>query len=120
MSSPTDRTEKHDEPSAYAPKWVRDRNQEKRYDFPNVAKGEYPAHEQINDQARVRRPLDETFQGESGLPLPRSLDPELVGEPRAAARGTGRLAALGGLTIAACIGAAIALFITGKLPSDFN
>jgi hypothetical protein len=82
MSSPTDRTEKHDDPSAYAPKWARDRNQEKRYEFPSVAEGEFPEHnEQISDQARARRPLDANFRGEAGLPLPRSLDPEFVREP---------------------------------------
>jgi branched-chain amino acid transport system substrate-binding protein len=121
MSSPTDRTEKHDDPSAYAPKWARDRNQEKRYEFPSVAEGEFPEHnEQISDQARARRPLDANFRGEAGLPLPRSLDPEFVREPRPAPRATGRVAALGGLIIAASIGAAIALFITSKFPSEFN
>jgi hypothetical protein len=121
MSSPTDRTEKHDDPSAYAPKWARDRNQEKRYEFPGVAEGEFPEHnEQISDQARARRPLDANFRGEAGLPLPRSLDPEFVREPRPAPRATGRVAALGGLIIAASIGAAITLFITSKFPSEFN
>jgi ABC-type branched-subunit amino acid transport system substrate-binding protein len=120
MSSPTDRTAKHDHPSAYAPKWVRDRNQEN--EFPGVARGEFPApDEQIKDRPRAHRPLDENFQGEAGLPLPRSLDPGFAREPRPAPRGTGRLAALGGLAIAAAaIGAAIALFITGKFPSEFN
>src|SRR5215468_2320688 len=121
MSSPTDRTEKHDDPSAYAPKWVRDRNQEKRHEFPSVAEGESPEHnEQIGDQARARRPLDGNFRGEAGLRLPRSLDPEFVREPRRAPRATGRLAALVGLIIAASVGAAIALFATGKLPSELN
>src|SRR5262245_40595268 len=120
MSSPTDRTEKHDDPSAYAPKWVRDRNQEKRYESP-IAEGEFPEHnEQISDQARARRPLDANFRGEAGLHLPRSLDPEFVREPRPAPRATGRLAALGGLIIATSVGAAIALFATGKLPSELN
>src|SRR5260370_6298610 len=121
MSSPTDRTEKHDDPSAYAPKWARDRNQEKRYEFPSVAEGEFPEHnEQISDQVRARRPLDANLRGEAGLPLPRSLDPEFVREPRPAPRATGRVAALGGLIIAASIGAAIALFITSKFTSEFN
>src|SRR5262245_45712576 len=122
MSSPTDRTEKHEDLSAYAPKWVRDRNQEKHHEFPGVARGEFPAYdEQIKDRARARRPVDESFQGEAALPLPRSLDPEFVREPRPASRGTGRLAALGGgLTIAAAVGAAIALLITSKFPSEIN
>src|SRR5262245_36553138 len=121
MSSSTDRSEKHDDPSGYAPKWVRDRNQEKRYEFPSVPEGEFPEHnEQTSDQARARRPLDANFRGEAGLRLPRSLDPEFVSEPRPARRATGRLAALVGLIIAASAGAAIALFATGKLPSEFN
>jgi ABC-type branched-subunit amino acid transport system substrate-binding protein len=121
MSSPTDKTEKHDPPLAYAPKWPRDRNQEKRYEFPSVAEDEFHEHnEQISNHARARRPLDANFQGEAGLPRPRSLDPEFVRGPRPAPRGTGRLATLGGLIIAASVGAAIALFATGKLPSEFN
>ena len=99
MSSPID---KHDEPSAYAPKWMRDRNQEERYEFPSVAQTEFPQH------------------NESGLPLPRSLNPEFVSEPLPAPRRTGRLAAVGGLTIAAFVGAAIALLTTGKFSSEFN
>src|SRR5262245_18891795 len=121
MSSSTDRSEKHDDPSGYAPKWVRDRNQEKRYEFPSVPEGEFPEHnEQTSDQARARRPLDANFRGEAGLRLPRSLDPEFVREPRPARRATGRLAALVGLIIAASAGAAIALLATGKLPSELN
>jgi hypothetical protein len=49
MSSPTDRTEKHDDPSAYAPKWARDRNQEKRYEFPE---GEFPEHSMRTSEER--------------------------------------------------------------------
>jgi ABC-type branched-subunit amino acid transport system substrate-binding protein len=52
--------------------------------------------------------------------MPRSLDPQFLRDPPPAPRALGRLAALGGLAIAASIGAAIALFATGKLPSELN
>src|SRR5262249_14316780 len=55
------------------------------------------------------------------LRMPRSLDPQFLREePPRAPRAVGRLAAMGGLIIAASVGAAIALFATGKLPSELN
>ena len=44
MSSPTDRTEKHDGHLAYAPKWARDPNHERRHETPSIAEGEFPQH----------------------------------------------------------------------------
>ena len=150
MSSPTDRTEKHDDHSAYAPKWVRDSNRERSHENPSTAEGEFPQHSEqsvskeglIRNQARAHRPLDTASlregrlasrpwrpRAESELPedgeqpplhLPRSLDPQFLRDPPPAPRALGRLAALGGLAIAASIGAAIALFATGKLPSELN
>jgi ABC-type branched-subunit amino acid transport system substrate-binding protein len=149
MSSPTDKTEKHDDHSAYVPKWVRDSNRERSHENPSTAEGEFPQHSEqsvskeglIRDQARAHRPLDTASlrearlasrvwrpRAESEMPedgeqpplhMPRSLDPHLRGPPPAP-RALGRLAALGGLAIAASIGAAIALFVTGKLPSELN
>jgi hypothetical protein len=66
MSSPTDRTEKHDEHLAYAPKWARDPHHERTHENPNIAEGEFPQHNEqsvpkeglISDQARAHRPLD--------------------------------------------------------------
>ena len=52
--------------------------------------------------------------------MPRSLDPEFLREPPPASRALARLAVLAGLAIAASIGAALALFITGKFPSELN
>ena len=150
MSSPTDRTEKHDEHLAYAPKWARDPHHERTHENPNIAEGEFPQHNEqsvpkeglISDQARAHRPLDPASLREARLaprarrPLaegdlpedserppsrrPRSLDPEVLREPPPAPRALGRLAVLAGLAIAALIGAALALFITGKFPSEFN
>ena len=150
MSSPTDRTEKHDDHLAYAPKWARDPHHERTHENPNIAEGEFPQHNEqsvpkeglISDQARAHRPLDPASLREARLaprarrPLaegdlpedseqppsrrPRSLDPEVLREPPPAPRALGRLAVLAGLAIAALIGAALALFITGKFPSEFN
>src|SRR5262249_51691854 len=150
MSSPTDRPDKPDDHSAYAPKWVRDSNRERSHETPSIAEGEFPQHSeqsvpkegQISDQARARRPLDpaslrearfaprarrplaerELPEGSEQPPLhiPRSLDPEFVRKPPPAPRALGRLATLAGLAVAASIGAAIALFATGKFPSEFN
>jgi branched-chain amino acid transport system substrate-binding protein len=149
MSSPVDGTEKHDDHSAYAPKWVRDSNRERRHETPSVTEGEFPQYNEqafpekgsVSDQGRARRPLDTATvrdarlasrswrpRSESELPedseqpplrMPRSLGPELLREPPFAPA-LGRLAALFGLLIAASIGAATALFVTGKLPSELN
>jgi branched-chain amino acid transport system substrate-binding protein len=71
---------------------------------------------------RARRPLAKRELPEGSeqppLHLPRSLDPEFVRKPPPAPRALGRLAVLASLAIAASIGAAIALFATGKLPSE--
>jgi ABC-type branched-subunit amino acid transport system substrate-binding protein len=129
---------------------VRDSNRERSHETPSIAEGEFPQHSEqsfpdkgpVSDQARARRPLDTTPvrdarlarrswrpRAESELPddseqpplhMPRSLNPEFVREPPLAPRALGRLAALAGLIIAASIGAAIALFVTGKFPSEFN
>src|SRR6266566_6470117 len=147
MSSPVDGTEKHDDHSAYAPKWVRDA---RSHESPSAAEGEFPQRNEqsvpkeglSSDQARAHRTLETASLRETRFPprarrplaerelpegseeppshMPRSLDPEFVREPPPAPRALGRLAALGGLAIAASIGAAIALFATGKLPSELN
>jgi branched-chain amino acid transport system substrate-binding protein len=52
--------------------------------------------------------------------MPRSLDPQFLRDPPSAPRALGRLAVVVGLIIAASAGAAIALFATGKLPSELN
>src|SRR5262249_31290350 len=70
---------------------------------------------------RARRPLAERGLPEgSEQPPARSLDPGFVREPPPAPRTLGRLATLAGLAIAASIGAAIALFVTGKFPSELK
>jgi len=146
MSSPTDGNEKRDDPSAYAPKWVRD--SKTSHENLSIGQSEFPQHSEqsvpkdglIRDQAHAHRPLDTASLREARLAsrawrppagrelseddeqpsLPRSLDPQFLRDPPPARRALGRLAAVGGLAIAASVGAAIALFATGKLPSELN
>ena len=149
MSSPVDGNGKRGDPSAYAPKWVRDSNREGSRENTTFQQSEQSVPEKApaSDQARAHRPLDaasltaslrslrearvaprarrplaerEPPEGSEQPPLhmPRSLDPEFVRKPPPAPRALGRLATLAGLVIAASIGAAIALFATGKLPSE--
>src|SRR3989442_14621403 len=146
MSSPVDENGKRDDHSAYAPKWVRDSNREGSRENTTIGEGKYPQQSEqsvpekapASDQARSHRPFDTTFSREARLThrarnlraeselgdeeprMPRSLNPQFLRDPPPAPRALGRLAALGGLAIAAAIGAAIALFVTGKFPSEFN
>src|SRR6266436_8206639 len=149
MSSPSDGNGKKDDHSAYAPKWVRDSNRETSQS-PSIGEDKFPQRSEqsfsetgpATDQARAHRPLDTTFtrderltprawsrRAETELPesdeepplrRPRSLDPQFMRDPPRAPRAIGRLAAVAGLIIAASVGAAIALFATGKLPSELN
>jgi len=146
MSSPTDGNEKRDDPSAYAPKWVRD--SKTSHENLSIGQSEFPQHSEqsvpkdglIRDQARAHRPFDtaslkearlasrawrppagrKLSEGDEQPSSPRSLDPQFLRDPPPARRALGRLAAVGGLAIAASVGAAIALFATGKLPSELN
>jgi branched-chain amino acid transport system substrate-binding protein len=150
MSSPSDGNGKKDDRSAYAPKWVRDSNRETSHESPSIGEDKFPQRSEqsfsengpATDQARAHRPLDTTFtrdarltprawsrRAEAELPesdeepplrRPRSLDPQFMRDPPRAPRAIGRLAAVAGLIIAASAGAAIALFATGKLPSELN
>src|SRR6266550_4784548 len=146
MSSPTDRPDKPDDHSAYAPKWVRYSNREGRHENTSIAEDKYPQQSEqsvpapASDHARLHRPFGTTFSRETRLTrrtwspraesefpegdeeprMPRSLDPQFLRDPPSAPRALGRLAAVLGLIIAASVGAAIALFATGKLPSELN
>src|SRR5947207_695135 len=146
MSSPREGNEIRDDPSGYAPKWVRE--SKTSHENLSIGQSEFPQHSEqsvpkdglIRDQAHAHRPLDTASLREARLAsrawrppagrelseddeqpsLPRSLDPQFLRDPPPARRALGRLAAVGGLAIAASIGAAIALFATGKLPSELN
>ena len=137
MSSPIDGNGKRNDPSAYAPKWVRDSDRERSHEDTSIPEDKYPQQSEqsvpetvpASDQARSHRPFDTTFsreaspRAESELPegnLPRSLNPQFLRDPPRTPRTLGRLAVVISLIIAASVGAAIALFATGKLPSELN
>src|SRR5947209_3052807 len=148
MSSPVDGTEKHHDHSAYAPKWVRDFNREGSHENTSTAADQHPQHSKqsvpekppASEQPRSHRSFGTTFSREARLTrrtwspraesefpegdeeprMPRSLYPQFLRDPPRAPRALGRLVAVIGLIIAASVGAAIALFATGKLPSELN
>src|ERR1700756_3333917 len=146
MSSPVDGNGKRDDPSAYAPKWVRESTREGSREDTPIGEDKYPQQSEqsvpekapASDQARSRRPFDTTFTrearpthrarnlraeselGDEEARMPRSLNPQFLRDPPRAPRAIGRLAAVAGLIIAASVGAAIALFATGKFPSELN
>src|SRR5262249_23388499 len=140
MSSPVDGNGKRDDPSAYAPKWVRDANREESRGNTTLGDDKYPQQSQsvpekapASDQAgshrlantpcgrepglppRARNPPTESERGDEAPRIPRSWAPRFKRAPPRASRALGRLAVAGGLIIAASVGAAIALFATGKL-----
>jgi hypothetical protein len=147
MSGPVDGNGKRDDPSAYAPKSVRDSNREGSHENTSIAEDKSPQQSEqsvpekapASDQARSHRPFDTTFSREARLTrrtwsrraesefpegdeeprMPPSLDPQFLRDPPNAPRLLGRLAAVLGLIIAASVGAVIALFATGK-PSELN
>src|SRR5512133_4286525 len=123
MSSPTDRPDKPDDHSAYAPKSVRDSNRERSHEgfrmpeaanFPLRSEQSIPENAPATDQARAHRPLDTASlreaqvaprarrppaegEGSESYHMPRSLDPQVLRDPPRAPRALGRLAAAGGL-----------------------
>src|SRR5262245_35004592 len=119
MSSPVDGNGNRDDPSAYAPKWVRDSNREGSRENATPQQSEQSVPAPARDQARSHRPFDTAVSREARLThrarnlraeselgdeesrVPRSLDPPFLREdsPRAP-RALGRLAAAGGLIIA--------------------
>jgi len=137
-----------DGPEKYAPKWVRDSNRTTSHENPSIAEAEFSQHSEhsvpkdglIPDQTRAHPQLDRASlrevldsvawrpRSENELPegdeprlhMPRSLEPQFLRDPPRASRTIGSLAAILGLIIAASVGAAIALFATGKLPSELN
>src|SRR6266481_5758185 len=123
MSSPVEGDGKRHDPSAYAPKRVRDSNREGSHENTSIAEDKYPQQSEqsvpekapASDQARSHRPFDTTFSREARLTrrtwspraeselgdeesrMPRSLDPQLLRDPPRAPRALGWLAAVGGL-----------------------
>jgi hypothetical protein len=75
MSSPVDGNGKRDDPSAYAPKSVRDSNREGSHESSSIAEDQCPQQSEqsvpekapASDQARSHRPFDTTFSREARL-----------------------------------------------------
>ena len=73
MSSPVDGNGKRDDPSAYAPKSVRDSNREGSHENTSIAEDKYPQQSEesvpekapARDQARSHPPFDTTFSREA-------------------------------------------------------
>jgi ABC-type branched-subunit amino acid transport system substrate-binding protein len=141
MTSPIEGNGKKDDHSAYAPKSVRDSNRETSHESPSTGEDKFdqrseqsfPERGPASNQARAtfareaplparawRRADSALPDNEPPLHISRSLEPEFLKERPPAPRALGRLAAAAGLIIAASVGAAIALFATGKFPSDLN
>src|SRR6266498_4124407 len=109
MTSPLDRAVNPDEPSPYAPKWVRDAYAAKR-------KTAATGFENFED--KPVSPSGAPATGPDGgvvierFRLPRSLEPTLVQAPGAESRSLARL--LGSLALAIAVAAVAALVIVGK------
>jgi hypothetical protein len=120
MSSPLDRDFGPDEPSPYAPKWVREAADARR------------------GQTDERRPIApkpaENVAGERSAPasgaanepmlvdryrLPPSLEPTLMPEPWPVPRTRSALGLVARFAVAAGIAAVIALFVVGKFPTSW-
>src|SRR6516164_5776762 len=69
MSSPVDGNGKRDDPSAYAPKWVRDSNREgsRENTTPQQREQSVPEKALASDQPRSHRPFDTTSMREARL-----------------------------------------------------
>jgi hypothetical protein len=109
MSSPLDRNFERDEPSPYAPKWVRDAHQAKW-------KGASTNFENREEKADCRSALPSAASDEGVVierfRLPRSLEPTLMPEPALESRSLVRL--MWGLALAVGVAAAVAFAVVGK------
>jgi hypothetical protein len=135
MSSPLDRDFGPDEPSPYAPKWVRDAAEARRgkpgerpATMPKSAPGldsdvaRRPARDLDSDIVR-RSPVHSAAASDPVVVeryrLPRSLEPTLMPEPWPVPRMRSALGLLARFTIAIAIAAVVALFVIGKFPTSW-
>src|SRR5215468_9721750 len=96
MSSPVDENGRRNDPSAYAPKWVRDSSRETSQESPSIGEDKYPQQTEqsfpekgpASDQVRAHRPLHTTFTRDARVP-PRAWSrraetelPEVTRSPR--------------------------------------
>jgi hypothetical protein len=122
MSSPLDRDFGPDEPSPYAPKWVRDAADARRGRAVERSDKASGGPEDL-DAKDLRRPSVPTASNEPVLVdryrLPRSLEPTLMPEPWPVSRARSALGLLARFTVAAAIAALVALFVVGNFPKSW-
>src|SRR5229473_4158375 len=123
MSSPLDRDFGPDEPSPYAPKWVRDaadarrgRAAERRGIAPKAP--ENLEGEDIRRSAAASAAANEPVLVDR-YRLPPSLEPTLMPEPWPVPRTRSALGLLMRFTVAVAIAAVVALFVVGKFPTSW-
>src|SRR6266699_3792987 len=125
MSSPLDRDFGPDEPSPYAPKWVREAADARRgrtterhgmmpKSAPNLDISE-DFRQAVTDAATANEPV---LVGRYRLPP--SLEPTLMPEPWPVSRTRSALGLLARFTVAAAIAAVVALFVVGKFPTSWS
>src|SRR5256885_4157065 len=122
MSSPLDRDFGPDEPSPYAPKWVRDAADARRGGAAEQRGIAPKAPENLEDEDFRRSAANPAASNEPVLVdryrLPPSLEPTLMPEPWPVPRTRSALGLLMRFGVAAGIAAVVALFVVGKFPSS--
>ena len=123
MSSPLDRDFGPDEPSPYAPKWVRDAA-DARHGRTAERHGMAPkAPENLEGEDFRRYAANPAAANEPVLVdryrLPPSLEPTLMPEPWPVARTRSALGLLMRFAVAVAIAAVVALFVVGRFPTSW-
>ena len=123
MSSPLDRDFGPDEPSPYAPKWVRDAADARRGGAAEQRGIAPKAPENLEDEDFRRSAANPAASNQPVLVdryrLPRSLEPTLMPQPWPVPRSRSALGLLMRFTVAAGIAAVVALFVVGKVPMSW-
>src|SRR5437764_2319626 len=123
MSSPLDRDFGPDEPSPYAPKWVRDAAEARRGKT-GERQAMMPKSAPNLDSELARRPATPPAPATDAVVieryrLPPSLEPTLLPEPWPVPRMRSALGLLARFGVAAGIAAVVALFVIGKFPKSW-
>jgi hypothetical protein len=119
MSSPLDRTGSPDEPSPYAPKWVRDAVHAAKRNKASTGVENF-GRDELSQSAAPPAVPDEDVVIER-FPLPRSLQPTVSPEPPPATGQRSVMGGLGRLAIAIAVAVVIAFIVVAKpWTSDAN
>jgi hypothetical protein len=118
MSSPLERDLGPDEPSPYAPKWVRDAAHAEW-------RGTAPKSQEAVEDGDVQQSTTASPAPDGGLVidhyrLPRSLEPTLMPEPCPVPPARSGIGVLARFAVAIAIAAILALFVVGKLPTPWT